>query len=78
MQEKITTAITDWGNEYQNRRFADPIGQCNGVCGHYTAMIWAPTTLVGCGMARCASLNTFNPTQEQVTKFDFIYTVCQS
>lgn len=40
-------------------------------------MIWDTTTLVGCGMARCSDLNHLNLLSEQVTQFDFIYTVCQ-
>jgi pathogenesis-related protein 1 len=28
---------------------------CDGVCGHYTQIVWAATTHVGCGMASCGS-----------------------
>ncbi|OQX24148.1 MAG: hypothetical protein BWK80_22360 [Desulfobacteraceae bacterium IS3] len=26
---------------------------CNGVCGHYTQVVWRSTTQIGCGMASC-------------------------
>jgi uncharacterized protein YkwD len=34
---------------------------CSGVCGHYTQVVWAATTHVGCGIADCSGL-TFGHT----------------
>lgn len=28
---------------------------CTGVCGHYTQIVWAATTKLGCGMAACGA-----------------------
>ncbi|KAE9420257.1 hypothetical protein Angca_009522 [Angiostrongylus cantonensis] len=47
-----SNAITLWFNEVH-----DPQCACNHAykhcCGHYVQVVWAKTSLVGCGFARC-------------------------
>jgi len=42
-------AINYWYKEKPNYNISD--NSCNGVCGHYTQIIWKNTTEIGCGKA---------------------------
>ncbi|PAA78361.1 hypothetical protein BOX15_Mlig027161g1 [Macrostomum lignano] len=42
-----------WFREYKDYTFATK--SCSAVCGHYTQVVWAKTTLVGCGVSRCSN-----------------------
>ncbi|VDD76757.1 unnamed protein product [Mesocestoides corti] len=49
-----------WYNEIKDYDYASD--RCRGVCGHYTQMIWAKTTEVGCAAQRCDStMPSWNP-----------------
>jgi pathogenesis-related protein 1 len=48
-----TRVVLDWAAEARNYDYAS--NRCNGVCGHYTQIIWRDTKEVGCGLARNAS-----------------------
>lgn len=41
--------ITEWASEARNYTYIT--NTCNGVCGHYTQLIWKSTQKVGCAMA---------------------------
>jgi uncharacterized protein YkwD len=53
--QKITAedVVDRWASEIENYNHAD--NSCEGVCGHYTQVVWKDTQQVGCGMAICAS-----------------------
>jgi len=42
--------VSNWAEEEHNYDY--PSNRCNGVCGHYTQIIWKTTEQVGCAMAR--------------------------
>ncbi|VDM23825.1 unnamed protein product [Hydatigera taeniaeformis] len=47
----ITEAACGWRSEI---KFYDSVsGRCRHVCGHYTQMIWASSSALGCAMWRC-------------------------
>jgi pathogenesis-related protein 1 len=47
-------AVRLWMDEKPNYNFAT--GQCSGVCGHYTQVVWKATTKLGCAVSRCPNL----------------------
>ncbi|XP_072041236.1 GLIPR1-like protein 1 [Amphiura filiformis] len=44
-------ATNSWYDEYKNYNY--DANSCSGVCGHYTQVVWAKSTRVGCGVALC-------------------------
>ncbi|XP_074662595.1 allurin-like [Tubulanus polymorphus] len=46
-----TGAIDSWFNEEKDFKYG--VGSTGGVVGHYTQLVWATTTRVGCGYADC-------------------------
>ncbi|CAH8514254.1 unnamed protein product [Dicrocoelium dendriticum] len=54
----LNSAFNSWFNEYAGYDFRT--GRClRGVCGHYTQLVWADTTHVGCGIRDCSRTGTF-------------------
>jgi pathogenesis-related protein 1 len=47
-------AVTQWAAEKANYDHAS--NTCNGVCGHYTQIVWRATTELGCAVADCPGL----------------------
>ncbi|MBK6575564.1 MAG: hypothetical protein IPG17_05075 [Sandaracinaceae bacterium] len=47
-------ATTNWASERSEYDFGTPVTQGNfGAFGHYTQIVWADTTALGCGVATC-------------------------
>jgi uncharacterized protein YkwD len=47
-------AVNAWASEQANYDYAT--NNCNGICGHYTQIVWRATTELGCAVADCPSL----------------------
>ncbi len=47
-------AVTSWASEKVN--YNPATGGCNGICGHYTQIVWRTTLKVGCALKNCAGL----------------------
>jgi pathogenesis-related protein 1 len=53
-QASGTDAVASWAEEEADYDYAS--NSCNGVCGHYTQIVWRATTKVGCALHDCAGL----------------------
>lgn len=53
-----TDAVALWVAEEANYDY--DTNTCNGVCGHYTQVVWATTTKLGCGIHTCPGLTYGN------------------
>ncbi len=47
-------AVASWAGERSNYDYST--NTCNGICGHYTQIVWRSTTNVGCAIGSCAGL----------------------
>ncbi|KAL1224835.1 Pathogenesis-related protein 1 [Cardamine amara subsp. amara] len=50
------SAVNLWVNEKANYNYAS--NTCNGVCGHYTQVVWRNSVRLGCAKVRCNSSGT--------------------
>jgi len=49
-------AVSLWVDEQQYYTYATNTCVAGQVCGHYTQVVWADSTHVGCGISSCAAL----------------------
>ncbi len=49
--------VQSWAGEAKNYTYAS--NQCSGTCGHYTQVVWADTTHVGCAAQTCTTGSPF-------------------
>ena len=47
-----TRVVSEWASEVRN--YDHVSNRCNGVCGHYTQIVWRDTKELGCGLTRSA------------------------
>ena len=53
----VLDAVGAWGSEKKNFDFTNKVCKSNGICGHYTQIIWKTTTQVGCATVKCPDGN---------------------
>lgn len=51
-----TEAVNAWAAESRYYDYATNTCQANKVCGHYTQVVWAASTHLGCGISVCPGL----------------------
>lgn len=51
----VREAVRSWESEKKDYRYGTFTGKNLSAIGHYTQIIWANTTMVGCGQALCRS-----------------------
>ncbi|KAL4236537.1 GLI pathoproteinsis-related 1 like 1 [Mactra antiquata] len=64
----VKTGLDDWYNEIKDYSYNTK--SCSGVCTHYTQVVWAKSTQVGCALTHCPSLYAFGGT------LDAMYFAC--
>ncbi|MDN5924156.1 MAG: CAP domain-containing protein [Xanthomonadales bacterium] len=58
----LTDAALVWAGEEPDYNYTTNSCAADKACGHYTQMVWAATTHLGCGQAVCTQNNPFDPT----------------
>lgn len=53
----VSEMVTDWVNEKPLYNYDSNTCAPGKVCGHYTQVVWAKTSTVGCGIAACDADN---------------------
>ncbi|XP_060930067.1 R3H domain containing-like [Limanda limanda] len=63
--QSITDLIRSWYNE--RHHFSYP-SRCTGsVCSHYTQMVWASTSRLGCAVRKCSNVQAFGSSWREAT-----------
>ncbi|XP_028652417.1 peptidase inhibitor 16-like isoform X2 [Erpetoichthys calabaricus] len=56
----VTRAVKSWFDEYMDYNFEKMECTPNKMCGHYTQVVWAESSQVGCGAFFCESVTGMN------------------
>ncbi|MFT7804700.1 peptidase inhibitor R3HDML [Arapaima gigas] len=65
----VVDLVRSWHDEKHS--FSYP-NQCSGsVCSHYTQMVWASSSRIGCAVNRCSTMSVFGSTWRRV-----VFLVC--
>ncbi|CAG2251435.1 GLIPR1-like protein 1,Glioma pathogenesis-related protein 1 [Mytilus edulis] len=62
----LEKGVASWDNEKKDYDYAS--NSCSGVCGHYTQVVWADSTKLGCAVGSCPSMTNL-PSYFQNVKF---------
>ncbi|KAI3357802.1 hypothetical protein L3Q82_016190 [Scortum barcoo] len=63
--QSITDLVKSW---YEERHHFSYPNRCSGyVCSHYTQMVWASTSRMGCAVRKCSSMYVFGSTWQEAT-----------
>ncbi|XP_071500169.1 peptidase inhibitor R3HDML-like [Diadema antillarum] len=65
----MTSYIDSWNDEKVDYDYASNTCASGAVCGHYTQVVWADSTFIGCGWATC-------PYNYKGVTYPFDYLVC--
>lgn len=52
-------ALQAWASEAPHYNFASNTCATGEICGHYTQVVWADTTQIGCAVASCPAVENF-------------------
>jgi len=67
--ESPTTAVADWLSEKGSYDYAT--NTCASICGHYTQIVWAASTGVGCAHVTCNTNSPFGGGEWDFSVCDF-------
>ena len=71
--ETVQEAMADWVGENTTFTYSTTNSDtCSNVCGHYTQIVWATTSSVGCGKMSCSNLYDYGPGDVYVCQFSVL------
>ncbi|XP_024147850.2 R3H domain containing-like [Oryzias melastigma] len=71
--KSIVEPLQSWHSERRGFSYPD---RCSGsVCSHYTQMVWASSSRVGCAVRKCSNMHVFGKTWKEATLLVCNYSV---